>query len=163
MRLLNQIKKPIFYAKYKGKEEVTEEVDGKTYRTGEYSLNYGETEVAFAFLSSPKMGHTNVSGDAVLDGDGVHTQYTHNIISETDLGLDVEDLVWTGVVETPLEEFVPWQGTFRFNGGTIEPWSDGEPLYGGSMKPWEVGEQKFFRVMAVQKSFHHVTYNVREL
>lgn len=163
MRILNSIKKPIFFAKYKGKKEITEEIGGKTIRTGDYSLNYGSVGTAFVFLSAPKMGHTNVSGEAVLEGDGVHTEYTHHIVTETDLGLGVEDILWTGVIETPIDTIEPWTGTFKFNGGSIEPWNDGEPLDGGTVKPWEAGEQKFYRIMAVQKSFHHITYQVREL
>lgn len=161
MRILNQIKTPIFYAKYMGKEEITEVVDGKTYRTGDYTLTFGAVRTAKVFLSAPKMGHTNVSGEAMLEGDGVHTAYTHHIVSETDLGLDVEDLIWTGVINTPSEEFEPWENGFKFNGGTIEPWSNGEPLDGGLL--WTIGEQKFYRIMAVQKSFHHVTYQVKAL
>lgn len=163
MRILNSIKKPIFFAKYKGKEEITEVVDGKTLRTGDYTLSYGEVGTAFVFLSSPKMGNASVRGEAVLDGDGLHTQYTHHIVTEVDLGLNVDDIVWTGVIDTPSESVEPWTDGFTFNGGAIEPWSNGEPLNGGLTSPWDVGEQKFYRIMAVQPSSHHVTYEVKEL
>ena len=162
MRFLNRIKQPIFYAKYYGKTEITEEVDGKTLKTGDYEITYGGLEQANVFLSVPKSGNLTISGNATVSANGVSTSYRHRIISETDLGLNVEDIFVVGVANADGGLVDPWEEMLERNGGVFTQWEATQMLNGGGIQPWS-GEEKLYQITAVQKSFHHTSYEVKEL
>ena len=138
MRILNRVKQPIFYAKYLGKEEI---MDGDL-RTGDYQIFYGETETAKVYISVPKVGYYAVSGEAKVGGEGVDTGYRHTIISEKDLGLTEEDIMWVGVPS--VDGGTMWEGDYALDGGVFDPWEQRTQLNGGIFHPWTLVQEKIF-------------------
>ena len=154
MRISERIKQPIFYAKYLGKEEILETVGNESIRTGDYDLSYGEVQTARVFLSAPK-------GEARVEGDGVTEHYRHTIVSEKDLGLTTEDLVFVGVDSYEGGVFDPWLEGEHLDGGVFQPWSHGKLINGGIF-----GDTKAFQLYQIRSvipSFHHFTYEVEEI
>lgn len=153
MRILSRIKQPIFYAKYIGKEEITETYGGETIRTGDFQLLYTPVENADVYFSTPKRG------EAYVDGDGTNVHYVRTIVSEKDLGLVEEDIIWVGIPEVDAGEM--WEGGLTLDGGTMSPWSVEENTNGGLQ--WTTGTEVIYRILSIKKSFHHTTYEVEQL
>ena len=157
MRFLKSLQQPIFIAKYLGKEEITKTVGEREIRTGDYKLLFGEIQTVMMYKSVAR------SGKAELEGDGLRTANVHSLYSETDLGLQPEDLVWTGVAEIPPESLEPYENGFYLDGGTILPWNDTDPVNGGITSPWTLEDQVFYRILRVETSPHHTVYRVEEV
>lgn len=86
MRALERNKQKIYYANYTGRSVVTDE-DG--LETGEYTLAY----------TNPVEVNVNVSasrGEASLDLFGTDLNYTNTIVSDKDLGIDENSILWVG-------------------------------------------------------------------
>lgn len=94
MRILTRDKKLIHFAKYLGKVEKTETIGGETVRLGEYEMSYGEVQDAWVYVSIPVATALSTHGNAEIGQYGVYTEYRRNVVSETDLGLDVADVLW---------------------------------------------------------------------
>lgn len=146
MRILNRIKETLYYAKFQGKVEITEMIGTDEIRTGDYTLSYGEVGEAQVYISTPKVGYYAVSGEAKVGGEGVTTGYRHTIISEKDLGLTEEDIMWVG--DPAVYEAVK-------NGFTL----DGETMTADGVSY----TQRVFQIVAIQPSYHHITYSVKEI
>ena len=145
MRFLNRIKQPIYFARYSGKKEIIVTENNTEYRTGDYALSYGEIQTEKVFFSTP-------SGDAEVAKNGVETNYTRRIVSEKDLGLTEESLVWTCTPTGATEGL-----TVSLEGEALEVWNGNEKV----TKPWT--DEILYRVKGVKPSFHHFTYEVEEL
>ena len=94
MRISTRDKREIHYKTYNGKVEKTETINGETYRLGEYELSYGEIQSADVYVSIPKGMAQATSGNATIEPYGAETAYRRYIISEVDLGMTVESMVW---------------------------------------------------------------------
>lgn len=94
MRILERDKQTIYFCNYLGKTEKTKTIGGETIRLGEYEETYGEQQTAKVYVSVPK-GATQIGyGKAALEPIGNVSHYQRMIISETDLGLTIDSLVW---------------------------------------------------------------------
>lgn len=94
MRILERDKQTIYYQKYLGKTEKTETVGTETIRLGEYEISYGEKESAEVYVSTPKGTRQSGVGKAILEPEGIVTKYQRTIVSEKDLGIGEDSLVW---------------------------------------------------------------------
>ena len=86
MRALERNKQPIYFANYTGRSVITDE-DG--LETGEYELTY----------TTPTGANVNVSasrGEANLDLFGTDLNYSNTIVSDKDLGIDENSILWIG-------------------------------------------------------------------
>lgn len=86
MRALKRNKQKIYYANYSGRSEVTDE----------NGLITGETSVSY---TNPVGVNVNVSasrGEAYIDLFGTDLNYTKAIVSDTDLGIDENSVLWVG-------------------------------------------------------------------
>lgn len=86
MRALERNKQTIYIANYTGRSEIT---DSNGLYTGEYELTY----------STPVKERVNVSasrGEASLELFGADLNYTNTIISDKDLGIDENSIIWVG-------------------------------------------------------------------
>ena len=86
MRALKRNKQKIYYANYTGRSEVTDE---NGLITGETSISY----------TNPVGVNVNVSasrGEAYIDLFGTDLNYTKTIVSDTDLGIDENSVLWVG-------------------------------------------------------------------
>ena len=86
MRALKRNKQKIYYANYTGRSEVTDE---NGLITGETSISY----------TNPVGVNVNVSasrGEAYIDLFGTDLNYTKAIVSDTDLGIDENSVLWVG-------------------------------------------------------------------
>ena len=86
MRALERNKQKIYYANYTGRSEVTDE---NGLITGETSISY----------TNPVGVNVNVSasrGEAYIDLFGTDLNYTKTIVSDTDLGIDENSVLWVG-------------------------------------------------------------------
>ncbi len=158
MRFLKSLQQPIFVAKYLGREEITKTVGKREIRTGDYRLKFGEIQTAMMYKSVARRGEAELGGDGLSTENNVHSLY-----SETDLGLEPEDLVWTGVADIPPESIEPYENGFYLDGGVLVPWESKEPVNGGLISPWTIGEEKFYRIIRVENSPHHAVYRVTEV
>ena len=157
MRILERDKQRVYIAKYLRKAEKTKAVGQQTIRLGEYDLVYNNPEVVNVYVSVP-YGTRDSYGRAVLEPIGNVTHYTRKIVSEKDLGLTVNDLLWVG--EEAVDALDGAVDTA--NGGTM--WGDSDSYYGGLFSPWAVeGTKPNYRIVSVGKSQHHVVYGIREL
>lgn len=145
MRILEQHKQPIFYAKYLGQTEVLDE--GR--HTGDYDPIYGEIGFAMVYISVPKR-------DAVVERNGVVTPYRKTLISETDLGLSETDIFMYGLAE--------YDGDIAdLEGHVFNPWEVGENAFGGLLRPWTPNGEVKYKIVRVEPSLHHTTYIIEEL
>lgn len=98
MRISNRDKRTIHYKVYQGKTEKTETIgtglDAVTYRLGEYDLTYSAMQSADVYVSIPKGMAQATSGNATIEAYGAETAYRRYIISESNLGMTVESMVW---------------------------------------------------------------------
>ena len=86
MRALERNKQKIYYANYTGRSEITDE----------NGLFTGETELAF---TTPTETHVNVSasrGEAYIDMFGTDLNYSNTIVTDKDLGIDENSILWVG-------------------------------------------------------------------
>ena len=86
MRALERNKQTIYIANYTGRSEIT---DSNGLYTGEYELTY----------STPVKERVNVSasrGEASLELFGADLNYTNTIVSDKDLGIDENSIIWVG-------------------------------------------------------------------
>lgn len=86
MRALDRNKQKIFYANYTGRSVITDE---NGLETGEYTVGY----------TRPVSTEVNVSasrGEAYLDLFGTDLNYTNTIVTDKDLGIDENSILWVG-------------------------------------------------------------------
>ena len=86
MRALERNKQKIYYANYTGRSDITDE----------NGLFTGETELAF---TTPTEAHVNVSasrGEAYIDMFGTDLNYSNTIVTDKDLGIDENSILWVG-------------------------------------------------------------------
>lgn len=145
MRISNRDKRKIHYKVYQGKTEKTETVgtgnDAVTYRLGEYELSYGEMQSAWVYVSIPKGMATASGGGAEIKQYGVDSSYRRYVISESDLGITTESVVWidayAGGTTTTIENGVETTTTIP-------------------------AEKADYRVTRVGHSYNHFIYEVEE-
>lgn len=94
MRILERDKQTIYYQTFLGKTEKTKQVGGETIRLGEYELTYDDMRSAKVYVSTPKSAKQSGSGQAQLEPVGNVSHYKRTIVSETDLGITIDSLVW---------------------------------------------------------------------
>lgn len=94
MRILERDKQTIYYKNYMGKTEKTKTVGGETIRLGEYEETYDDMKSAKVYVSTPKSAKQNGRGQAQLEPIGNVSHYKRTIVSETDLGITINSLVW---------------------------------------------------------------------
>lgn len=94
MRILERDKSTIYYQTYLGKEEKTKEVGGQTIRLGEYEISYSEKQSAGVYVSTPKGASRSGDGKAELEPTGNVSHYRRTLISDKDIGLTINSLVW---------------------------------------------------------------------
>lgn len=161
MRILERDKSYIFVAKYDGKREVMD----NGLRTGEYDLSYSNPNVAKVYVSVPKSTRQSGFGNRESTAYGNDTHYVRNIVSEKDLGLTINDLVWIGIPSTSnIDGGEMWgNDADTIDGGTM--WNSSEPYFGGLFVPWETvqGEKPNYQIQSIGKSFHHVVYSIRQI
>ena len=86
MKALERNKQKIYYANYTGRSVITDE---NGLETGEYEITY----------SKPVETKVNVSasrGEASLDLFGTDLNYTNTIVTDKDLGIDENSILWVG-------------------------------------------------------------------
>jgi len=86
MRALERNKQNIYYANYTGRSVIT---DADGLETGEYELTY----------TTPTSAKVNVSasrGEASLDLFGTDLNYSNTIVTDKDLGIDENSILWVG-------------------------------------------------------------------
>ena len=86
MRALERNKQNIYFANYTGRSVITDE---NGLETGEYELTY----------TTPTSVKVNVSasrGEASLDLFGTDLNYSNTIVSDKDLGIDENSILWVG-------------------------------------------------------------------
>jgi hypothetical protein len=108
-------------------------------------------------------GMGSSTGKAKLNAYGNRTDYLRTVISETDLGLSINDLFWVG---TPALSNVSggemWDDADAVDGGSM--WETLKALARGWMKPWEVeGAKPNYRIETIGKSKHHYIYGLKEI
>lgn len=94
MRILERDKQTIYYQNYLGKTEKTKTVGGETIRLGEYEETYDDMQSAKVYVSVPKSTRQSGYGQAQLEPIGNVSHYRRTIVSETDLGITINSLVW---------------------------------------------------------------------
>ena len=99
MRILERDKQTIYYQTYLGKTEKTKVVGGETIRLGEYELSYDDVKSAKVYVSVPQSAKDSGSGQAELEAIGNVSHYKRTIVSETDLGITENSLVWIDSTE----------------------------------------------------------------
>lgn len=118
MRISVRDKRTIHYKVYNGKTELTETIGGETIRLGEYELSYGDLQSASVYVSIPRgmsgmaMGST---GNAQIREYGVSTEYRRYIISEADLGITEETIVWVDADVTEKADYRVTRAGHSFN------------------------------------------------
>ena len=156
MRILERDKELVYYAKYAGKEEVI--INGK--RTGEQAITYTSPNKKRVYVSTVMpVG----SGNAYLEAYGNRSKYDRTVVSETDLGLSINDVFW---IQSPALDNVNggliWDGADSADGGSM--WEAVKAVAGGWMKPWEVeGAKPNYRIETVGRSKHHFIYGLKEI
>ena len=86
MKALERNKQKIYYANYTGRSVIT---DTNGLETGEYEVTY----------TNPASANVNVSasrGEAYLDLFGTDLNYTNTIVTDKDLGIDENSILWVG-------------------------------------------------------------------
>lgn len=86
MRALERNKQNIYFANYTGRSVITDE-DG--LETGEYELTYTQP-------TSVKVNVSASRGEASLDLFGTDLNYSNTIVSDKDLGIDENSILWVG-------------------------------------------------------------------
>lgn len=99
MRILERDKQTIYYQNYLGKTEKTKVVGGETIRLGEYEETYDDVKSADVYVSIPKSTRQSGYGQATLEPIGNVSHYRRTIVSETDLGITENSLVWIDSTE----------------------------------------------------------------
>lgn len=159
MRILERDKQLVYYAKYAGKEEVIK--DGK--RTGEYELSYYSPKMKRLYVSTPMPVGSGSSNKATLEPYGNRSRYVRTVVSETDLGLSIDDLFWIGVPAVDNKSGGEmWGASDAVDGGTM--WETVKAVAGGWLKPWEVeGCKPNYRIETIGQSKHHFIYGLKEI
>ena len=88
MKALERNKQKIYYANYLGKTPITDEND---LFTGEYEVTYTEPIEVKVNVSASR-------GEAYLDLFGTNLNYTNTIVTDKDLGIDENSILWVGKV-----------------------------------------------------------------
>ena len=86
MRALERNKQTIYYANYTGRSEITDE-------NGLYT---GETTALYTNPVEVKVNVSASRGQAEIDLFGTDLNYTNTIVSDTDLGIDENSVLWVG-------------------------------------------------------------------
>lgn len=86
MRALERNKQKIYFANYLGKTDTYDE-DG---------LLTGEPTVSYTEPTSAKVNVSASRGEAYLDLFGTDLNYTNTIVSDKDLGIDENSILWVG-------------------------------------------------------------------
>lgn len=84
MRALERNKQTIYYANYSGRSEITDE-------NGLYT---GETTALYTNPVAVKVNVSASRGQAEIDLFGTDLNYTNTIVSDTDLGIDENSVLW---------------------------------------------------------------------
>lgn len=86
MKALERNKQKIYYANYSGKTPVTDE----------NGLLTGESELTYTEPVSVKVNVSAARGEAYIDMFGTDLNYTNTIVSDKDLGIDENSILWVG-------------------------------------------------------------------
>lgn len=86
MRALERNKQNIYFANYTGRSVITDE---NGLETGEYELIYTQP-------TSVKVNVSASRGEASLDLFGTDLNYSNTIVSDKDLGIDENSILWVG-------------------------------------------------------------------
>ena len=86
MKALERNKQKIYYANYTGRSVITDE---NGLETGEYEITYSEPVEVKANVSASR-------GEASLDLFGTDLNYTNTIVTDKDLGIDENSILWVG-------------------------------------------------------------------
>ena len=86
MRALERNKQTIYYANYTGRSEITDE-------NGLYT---GEPQPLYTSPIETKVNVSASRGQAEIDLFGTDLNYTNTIVSDKDLGIDENSLLWVG-------------------------------------------------------------------
>lgn len=86
MRALERNKQNIYFANYTGRSVITDE---NGLETGEYELTYTQP-------TSVKVNVSASRGEASLDLFGTDLNYSNTIVSDKDLGIDENSILWVG-------------------------------------------------------------------
>ena len=84
MKSLERNKQKIYIANYQSRSDITDE---NGLYTGEYEIIYTAPQEVYANVSSAK-------GEATLDLFGTDLKYTKTIVSDSDLGIDENSVLW---------------------------------------------------------------------
>lgn len=86
MKALERNKQKIYYANFSGKTEI---IDENGLYTGEYEISYTEPVEVKVNVSASR-------GEAYLDLFGTDLNYTNTIVTDKDLGIDENSILWVG-------------------------------------------------------------------
>lgn len=86
MKALERNKQKIYYANFNGKTKV---LDENGLFTGEYEVTYTEPVGIKVNVSASR-------GEAYLDLFGTDLNYTNTIVTDKDLGIDENSILWVG-------------------------------------------------------------------
>ena len=86
MKALERNKQTIYYANFNGKTKV---LDENGLFTGEYEVTYTEPVEVKVNVSASR-------GEAYLDLFGTDLNYTNTIVTDKDLGIDENSILWVG-------------------------------------------------------------------
>ena len=90
MRALNRNKQKIYYANFSTKGDA---VDEHGFHTGEPIIEYTSPAEVMVYVSAAR-------GEASVELFGTDINYTNTIISDKDLGLDENSILWVGIPTT---------------------------------------------------------------
>lgn len=86
MRALERNKQTIYFANYTGRSVITDE----------NGLETGESELSYSTPTSAKVNVSASRGEASLDLFGTDLNYTNTIVTDKDLGIDENSILWVG-------------------------------------------------------------------
>ena len=105
MRALNRNKQKIYFANYQSKTAILDD-DGNA--TGEYANVYSTPTMAMVNVSASR-GSTNV------EFFGTDINYTNTIVSDKDLGIDENSILWVGIESTEPHNYIVVSVAKSFN------------------------------------------------
>ena len=90
MRILKRNTQKIYYANYVSEVPI---YDTNSLMTGDFTKSYSSPQEAFVNVSASR-------GNADLELFGTDVDYTNTSISDKDLGIDENSILWVGVAST---------------------------------------------------------------
>ncbi len=86
MRALERNQQKIYFANYTGRSTITDD----------NGLLTGETEITYTTPSTAKVNVSAARGEATIDLFGTDLNYSNTIVSDKDLGIDENSVLWVG-------------------------------------------------------------------